>query len=188
LTYLILQYCRGIIPFKVNLDGTSSPRVWPSWSPSLPPYYCTVCRSGCISFDRGDWLGTINRGYRVTSMTTRAPLRIPPHQHAGRIDRHSTTGNDPFPRDAPAPTPQAQESPSCLRSAMSNLILMQQQQSGGTRSTNNAAPLNSPSNISYHFHPASTSRLGSRLDLDDRHRTRHLFRRQRQRQHQRHQQ
>ena len=93
-------------------------------------------------------------------MTTQAPLRIPPHRHAGSVDRQRTAGDDTFPRDAPAPTPQAQESPSYLRSAISNL--MQRQQSGGTRSTNDVAPsLNSPSNIPLPLSPTTSTPSGS---------------------------
>ena len=147
-----------------GLDSTSPPRVWPLWSPPLQPHV-----------DQGASLSTEATGLGLSiegimsprshplqhQMTTRAPLRIPPHRHAGSIDRQSTTGDDDtFPLDAPAP--QAQESPSYLRSALSNLM-QQQQQNGGTRSTNDdtAAPLNSPSNIPLPSSPSTSSTSGS---------------------------
>jgi len=105
-------------------------------------------------------------------MTTRAPLRTPPHRHAGSIDRQSTTRDDTSPWDAPAPAPQAQESPSYLRSVISNLM----QQSEGTRSTNDdAAPLISPSNIPLPSSPTTSSTSGSparlRLQVQPSHRS-----------------
>ncbi|KAF8502104.1 hypothetical protein F5888DRAFT_1169493 [Russula emetica] len=204
-----------------GLDTTSPPRVWPLWSPSLPPYVDQEAPRSTEVTGLGLSIEGIMSPHSHPlqhHMTTRAPLRTPPHRHAGSIDRQSTTGDDTSPWDAPAPAPQAQESPSYLRSVISNLM----QQSEGTRSTNDdAAPLNSPSNIPLpsspttsstsgsparlrlqvqpshrsspsssnsntrsRVHPASTSRLGSRLDLDDRHRARRLFRRQHQHQHQ----
>ncbi|KAI0276582.1 hypothetical protein BGY98DRAFT_1177646 [Russula aff. rugulosa BPL654] len=80
-----------------GLDSTSPPRVWPLWSPPLPPHV-----------DQGASLSTEATGLGLSiegimsprshplqhQMTTRAPLRIPPHRHVGSIDRQSTTGDD----------------------------------------------------------------------------------------------
>ena len=163
---------QGISPS--GFDSTSPPRVWPLWSPSLPP---------CVDQEasRSTGLGLSIEGVvsphsqrlqHGDHMTTRAPLRVPPHRHAGSIDRQSTTGDDAFPGDAPSPAPPAQESPSYLRSAMSNLI---QEQSGGTRSTNDAAPLDSPSHVPLPSSPAtsspSASPTRSRLQAQPSHRS-----------------
>jgi len=145
-----------------DLDTTSPPRVWPLWSPSLPPYVDQeASRSTEVT-----GLGLSIEGIMSPRsqplqhrMTTRAPLRIPPHRHAGSIDPQSTTGDETFPQDAPAPAPQAQESPSylSLRSTMSGLM----QQSEGTRSANDPAPLNSPSNIPPPSSPTASTPFGS---------------------------
>jgi hypothetical protein len=144
-----------------GLDSTSPPRVWPLWSPSIPPYVDQEASRSTEVTGLGLSIEGIMspRSHPLQhQMTTRAPLRIiPPHRHVGSIDRQSTR-DDTFPRDAPAPAP-AQESPSYLRSAVSNL--MQQQQSGGTRSTNDAAPLNSPSNIPLPSSPTTSTPSGS---------------------------
>ncbi|KAN0114113.1 hypothetical protein V8E52_007089 [Russula decolorans] len=151
-----------------GLDSTSPPRVWPLWSPSLPPYVDQeTSRSPEVTglgLSIEGIMSPPSRSHPLQhhQMTTRAPLRIPPHWHAGSIDRQRTTGDDTLPRDAPATAPQAQESPSYLRSAMSNLM-HQQQQSGGSRSTNDvAAPLlNSPSNIPLPSSPTTSTPSGS---------------------------
>lgn len=145
-----------------GLDSTSPPRVWPLWSPSLPPFVDQEASRSTEVAGLGLSIEGIMspRSHPLQhQMTTRAPLRIPPHRHAGSIDRQSTAGDDTFPQDASAPAPQAQESPSYLRSAMSKL--MQLQQSGGTRSTNDAAPLNSPSNIPLPSSPTTSTPSGS---------------------------
>lgn len=149
-----------------GLDTTSPPRVWPLWSPSLPPYVEQEAPRSTEVTGLGLSLEGIMSPHSHShplqhQMTTRAPRRIPPYQHAGSIDRQSTTRDETFPRDAPVPAPQAQESPSYLRSAMSNLMQQQQQQSRATRSTNDAAPLNSPSNIPLPSSPATSTPSGS---------------------------
>lgn len=147
---------QGIRPS--GLDTTSPPRVWPLWSPSLPPCVDEASRSTEVTGLGLSIEGVVSPHSQPLQhsdhMTTRAPLRIMPHRHAGSIDCQSPTGDDAFPGDAPSPAPPAQELPSYLRSAMSNLI---QQQSGGTRSTNDAAPLNSPSHIPLPSSPTTTS-------------------------------
>jgi hypothetical protein len=145
-----------------GLDSTSPPRVWPLWSPSLPPLVDQEASRSTEATGLGLSIEGIMspRSHLLQhQMTTRAPLRISPYQLAGSIDRQGTTGDDTFPLDAPAPAPQAQESPSYLRSAMSNL--MQLQQSGRTRSTNDAAPLDSPSNIPLPSSPTTSTPSGS---------------------------
>jgi hypothetical protein len=150
-----------------GLDSTSPSRVWPLWSPSLPPYVdqeasrSTEATGLGLSIEGMMSPHSHPRGLQH-QMTTLAPLRTPPHRHAGRIDRQSTTGDDTFPRDAPAPAPHAQESPSYLRSAMANLMQQQSKPlSGGTRSTNGAAPFNSPPNIPLPSSPTTSSPSGS---------------------------
>jgi hypothetical protein len=108
-----------------GLDGTSPPRVWPLWSPSLPPYVDQETPRSTEVTGLGlsiEGIMTPHPHRPQHQMTTRAPLGTPPHRRAGSIDRQSTIGNYTFPRDAPAPAPRAQESPSYLRSAMSNLM------------------------------------------------------------------
>lgn len=156
-----------------GLDTTSPPRLWPLWPPSLPPY---VDQEASLSTE-ATGLGLSIEGIMSPrshplqhQMSTRVPLRIPLHRHTGSIDIQSTTGDDDtFPRDVPEPAPASQaqpgESPSYLRSAMSNLMQQQQQQqhSGGARSTNDgaAAPLDSPSNIPLPSSPTTSSTSGS---------------------------
>ena len=133
-----------------GLDSTLPPRVWPLWSPSLSTHVDQDAPRSTEMTGLGLSLEGIMspRSHSLQrEMTTRAPLRISPHRHAGSIDRQGTTGDDDT-FDAPASAPQAQESPSYLRSAVSNLMQQQQQNGGRTRTTNDdAAPLNSPSNI-----------------------------------------
>ena len=145
-----------------GLDTTSPPRVWPLWSPSLPPY---------VDHDASRSTEVTGLGLSIEGImsprshppqhrvATRAPPRTPPDRHAGSIGLQNTTGEDTgtSPLDAPASARQAQESPSypSPRSAMPDPM----QQSGG--STNDAAPLNSPSNIPLPSSPTASTTSGS---------------------------
>ena len=144
-----------------DLDTTSLPRVWPLWSPSLPPHVDQEASrptevTGLGLSIEGIMSPSPHSHPLQHQTTTQIPPRSPSHRPLGSNEGQSSAGHDTSPRDAPAPAPapapQAQESPSYLWSAMSSLMHL----SRGARSTNDTAPSNSPRNI-----PLPSSPTGS---------------------------